>query len=116
MLFTSPIMLGENTPPIGIIGVILILIGLGIFDKNFFQMDKNFFIVLKKPGALAMLAAAILFFVLSALLSIYLIYRGGIPILLIAISSIICGFFYTAGRKSLGYLGLGELFVLIFCI
>ena len=53
MLFTSPIMLGENTPPIGIIGVILILIGLGIFDKNFF-------IVLKKPGALAMLAAAIL--------------------------------------------------------
>ena len=48
MLFTSPIMLGENTPPIGIIGVILILIGLGIFDTNFFQMNKSFFIVLKK--------------------------------------------------------------------
>ena len=65
MLFTSPIMLGENTPPIGIIGVILILIGLGIFDTIFFQMNKNFFIVLKKPGALAMLAAAILWSVTS---------------------------------------------------
>ena len=65
MLFTSPLMLGENTPPIGIIGVILILVGLGIFDKNFYKIDKNFFIVLKYPGAVAMLIAASLWSVTS---------------------------------------------------
>lgn len=65
MLFTSPIMLGENTPPGGIIGVILILTGLGIFDKNFYQVDKSFFLVLKYPGALAMLMAASLWSVTS---------------------------------------------------
>ncbi|MFM9161942.1 MAG: EamA family transporter [Methylocystis sp.] len=65
MLFTSPIMLGENTPPIGIIGVILIFIGLGIFDTNFFQMDKNFYIVLKNHCALDMLASAVLLIVTS---------------------------------------------------
>ena len=65
MLFTSPIMLGENTPPIGIFGVILILIGLGIFDKNFYKIDKNFFMVLKYPGAVAMLVAASLWSITS---------------------------------------------------
>jgi len=65
MLFTSPIMLGENTPPTGIIGVILILAGLGIFDKNFYKIDKSFFKVLKYPGALAMLMAASLWSVTS---------------------------------------------------
>ena len=35
-------------------------------------------------------------------------------ILIIAVASIISGIFYTAGPKPLGYLGLGDLFVLIF--
>lgn len=65
MLFTSPIMLGENTPPIGIIGVILILTGLGIFDKNLYKIDNNFFMILKYPGAPAMLIAASLWSITS---------------------------------------------------
>src|SRR5208283_3116815 len=40
--------------------------------------------------------AAIFFFVLSALSSMYLVERGGVCILIIAVVSIISGFFYTA--------------------
>jgi len=60
------------------------------------------------------LGASIFFFVLAALSSIYLIHRAGICILIIAAASIISGICYTAGPKPLGYLGLGDLFVLVF--
>lgn len=60
------------------------------------------------------LAAAILFFVLTALVSIYLINRAGPTIAIIAATSIASGILYTAGPKPLAYLGLGEVFVLIF--
>ena len=43
-----------------------------------------------------------------------LIYRGGITIALLTFSSLILAFLYTAGPFSLAYLGLGELFVLLF--
>jgi len=60
------------------------------------------------------LRAAIIFFILAALSSIYLIHRAGICILIIAVASIISGICYTAGPKPLGYMGLGDLFVLVF--
>ena len=60
------------------------------------------------------LFAAIVFFGLAALSSIYLIHRAGICILIIAATSIVSGILYTAGPMPLGYLGLGEVFVLIF--
>ena len=60
------------------------------------------------------LTAAIIFFVLAALSSIYLIHRAGMCILIIAVASIISGILYSAGPKPLAYLGLGDLFVLIF--
>lgn len=60
------------------------------------------------------LFAAILFFVLAGLSSIYLIHRAGVCILIIAAASIVSGILYTAGPKPLGYLGLGEVFVLVF--
>jgi 1,4-dihydroxy-2-naphthoate octaprenyltransferase len=60
------------------------------------------------------LKAAIIFFVLAGLSSIYLIHRAGMCILIITIASITSGIFYTAGPKPLGYLGLGDLFVLVF--
>ena len=50
----------------------------------------------------------------AALSSIYLIHRAGPCILIIAVASIISGIFYTAGPKPLAYLGLGDIFVLIF--
>lgn len=61
-----------------------------------------------------MLIATILVFALAFLPGAYLVYRGGIPILLIGLVSILCGVLYTGGPYPLGYLGLGDLFVLVF--
>ncbi|MCK5076440.1 MAG: 1,4-dihydroxy-2-naphthoate octaprenyltransferase, partial [Calditrichia bacterium] len=53
-------------------------------------------------------------FALTLVLSIYLVYKGGLPILLIGVISIISGIIYTAGPFPLGYIGIADLFVLIF--
>ncbi len=48
------------------------------------------------------------------LISACLIRHGGMPVLWMAVASIFCGVFYTAGRWSLAYTGLADLFVIIF--
>ena len=63
---------------------------------------------------LAMRISIILTFGLAAAAAEQLIFRGGWPLLGIAVLSILSGIFYTAGPCPLGYIGLGELFVLIF--
>lgn len=55
-----------------------------------------------------------LVFGLAFAAGLYLIWRGGWPILVIGVLSIVSGILYTAGRYSIAYLGLGDLFVLIF--
>lgn len=65
-----------------------------------------------KPEAMRL--AFILSFLISFLLGIYLSFRAGWIILGLGILSILSGFFYTAGSKPLGYLGLGDIFVLVF--
>lgn len=62
----------------------------------------------------AMKRATAVVFALAVVSGLYLIWRGGWPVLAIGIVSILCGVLYTAGRYSLAYLGLGDLFVLIF--
>jgi 1,4-dihydroxy-2-naphthoate octaprenyltransferase len=65
-----------------------------------------------KPSA--MLVAIVLTFALAAFGAFCVYQRAGTPILIIAILSLLSGFLYTAGPWPLGYLGLGDLFVLIF--
>jgi len=61
-----------------------------------------------------MRAAFILTFALALLPGAYIIWRGGWPFVVIGLVSIVCGILYTGGPFPLGYLGLGDLFVLIF--
>lgn len=61
-----------------------------------------------------MLVATVAMFGLAAFMGLYLVYVGGWPILVIGLVSIACGVLYTAGPYALGYLGLGDLFVLVF--
>jgi len=57
---------------------------------------------------------AVVAFGIATLFGLYLMWAGGWPILVIGILSIICGLAYTGGPIPLGYVGLGDAFVLIF--
>jgi 1,4-dihydroxy-2-naphthoate octaprenyltransferase len=59
-------------------------------------------------------AATALVFTLAFLVGIYLVYRGGWPVVIIGLASILCGVLYTAGPLALGYIGIADLFVLMF--
>ena len=58
--------------------------------------------------------AAIIVFSLAAAAGLFLVYRGGWPIAIIGLASIACGILYTAGPVALGYIGVADIFVLIF--
>ncbi len=57
---------------------------------------------------------AALTFALAVLVGAWLVWVAGWPILLIGLASIASGIAYTAGPTPLAYVGLGDLFVLIF--
>jgi len=58
--------------------------------------------------------AAVVAFALAVAAGTYLMIRGGWPIVAIGAASILCGWLYTAGRYALAYIGLADLFVLVF--
>ena len=58
--------------------------------------------------------AAVIAFALAVAAGAYLMIRGGWPIVAIGVASLLCGWLYTAGRYSLAYLGIADLFVLVF--
>jgi len=58
--------------------------------------------------------ATTIVFALAFLAGIYLVSRGGWPIAIIGLSSILFGVLYTAGPLALGYIGIADIFVLVF--
>jgi 1,4-dihydroxy-2-naphthoate octaprenyltransferase len=53
-------------------------------------------------------------FAISALLAVPLLLQGGWAIVAIGVLSLLCGYIYTGGPFPLAYVGLGDLFVLLF--
>lgn len=62
----------------------------------------------------AVMRGAWICLILAALCGIPLLYRGGWPMLLIGLGSIVAAYAYTGGPYPLAYHGLGELFVIVF--
>ncbi|MFC7203643.1 1,4-dihydroxy-2-naphthoate polyprenyltransferase [Haloferax namakaokahaiae] len=58
--------------------------------------------------------AMYLTFATAIVLGTYLVYVGGVPILVIGLLSVASGIAYTGGPYPLGYHGLGDLFVFVF--
>lgn len=67
-----------------------------------------------RVSARTMGRAAVLAFGLAALIGLYLVARGGWPLLAIGVASILAGVLYTGGPFPYGYRGLGDVFVLVF--
>jgi len=53
-------------------------------------------------------------FGLAILVGCYLVYVGGVPILVVGLASVASGLAYTGGPYPFGYHGLGDLFVFVF--
>lgn len=106
-----------------LLGALLIQIGTN-FANDYFDFKKGADtpqrlgpVRVTQAGIIApntMKWAFILTFAAAALVGLYLIARGGWPIVIIGVLSILCGALYTGGPYPLGYLGLGDLFVLVF--
>ena len=60
------------------------------------------------------LAAGAACFALAVVVGISLVARGGWPFVVIGLASVLAGWAYTGGPHPLGYLGLGDLFVMVF--
>ena len=53
-------------------------------------------------------------YALALLVGLYLVSVGGLPILVVGLSSILAGLLYTGGPYPYGYYGLGDLFVFVY--
>ncbi|SDE72194.1 1,4-dihydroxy-2-naphthoate polyprenyltransferase [Halorientalis regularis] len=53
-------------------------------------------------------------YALAVVVGLYLVYVGGLPILVVGLSSIAAGIAYTGGPCPYGYRGLGDLFVFLY--
>ena len=67
---------------------------------------------LAKPNEIK--TAIVLAFSVAIMAGIYLFWRGGMPILIIGLFSVLFGILYTAGPFPLGYYGLGDILVFLF--
>ncbi|WP_080503544.1 1,4-dihydroxy-2-naphthoate polyprenyltransferase [Halococcus thailandensis] len=65
-------------------------------------------------GASEVRRAMIATFALAIVLGSYLVFVGGLPIVIVGLSSVAAGILYTGGPYPYGWYGLGDLFVFVF--
>ena len=106
-----------------LLGAIFIQIGTNFandlfdFKKNTDTYDRVGPLRVTQAGLVSpnqMRTATIMAFSVAFAIGIYLVYRGGWPIVAIGLASILFGVLYTGGPYPLGYNGLGDVFVFIF--
>lgn len=106
-----------------LVGAVLIQIGTNLandyfdFKKGADQHQRLGPTRMTQAGLIkphSMRIATIIAFSLALLVGVYLVWRGGWPIVVIGLLSILFGIMYTGGPYPLGYHGLGEIFVLVF--
>ncbi len=67
-----------------------------------------------KANFKSVLLGGLFCFLLALVFGIPLVLHGGLPILIIGLFSLLCGYAYTGGPFPLAYHGLGDLFVILF--
>jgi 1,4-dihydroxy-2-naphthoate polyprenyltransferase len=106
-----------------LLGALLIQVGTNLtndyydFKKGADTAERLGPVRVTQAGLVAprtVLAAAVLCFCAAAAVGLYLVAAGGWPVVAIGLASILAGWAYTGGPAPLGYLGLGEAFVLLF--
>ena len=102
MLVTSPIMVGERVPPLGALGVVFTVLGVGLLDAG--QADGrrfNFAVFARDKGARAMIATAVIWSVTANLDKLGV--QASTPLIWIAAVTIVialCAVLYwAAGRR-----------------
>ncbi|MFB6137499.1 MAG: 1,4-dihydroxy-2-naphthoate polyprenyltransferase [Halobacteriaceae archaeon] len=108
---------------VALLGAALIQVGTN-FANDYFDAvkgaddpDRAGFTRATASGLLspsAVRRAAALTFGLAVCSGTYLVYLGGLPILVVGLSSVVAGVAYTGGPYPLGYHGLGDVFVFVF--
>ena len=106
-----------------LLGALLIQVGTNLANDYFDAVkgadtdDREGFTRVTQAGLIPpgqVRAATAATFGAAVLVGTYLVYVGGLPILVIGLASIASGVAYTGGPYPLGYHGLGDLFVFVF--
>jgi 1,4-dihydroxy-2-naphthoate octaprenyltransferase len=106
-----------------LLGALLIQIGTNLtndyydFRKGADTAERLGPVRVTQAGLVAprtVLLAAALCYLAATLVGVFLVVAGGWVVVAIGLLSILCGWAYTGGPVPLGYLGLGEAFVLLF--
>lgn len=106
-----------------LVGALLIQIGTNLANDYYDAMrgvdtaEREGFTRVTQAGLLApaqVKSGMIATFVLAIVVGLYLVWIGGIPILVIGLVSIVCGIAYAGGPLPYGSYGLGDLFVFVF--
>ncbi len=123
LIYTSPFAVNWFLTTMALLAALFIQIGTNLvndaydFKKGADKEDRLGPTRVTQAGLLSyqqVLMMGLSCFALAVLFGVPLVIAGGWTIVVIGIVSLLCGYIYTAGPYPLAYVGLGDLFVVIF--